>query len=341
VSDQRSLGRARSRSHGTGRSRVYSETESDGESTGWSSGESRSRGGGRSEAESQSRGENFSESYDVPVNPWRSGEGAFGQAAAFGVANARQVTSGYDRGESHSTGRSEDWSDAKSTSHSYARQQSRATSIADGTTESVSDTQGTTWGSTHGVAHTTGRHADRSRSRARSRQESTGETRGTSNALGSSWARGWSEALTPILRLKPTAVHSLQNVTHMAAETLCSLPTGVAVVRTVGTGGIEGAVVRVPERPCPSVSDQQYASDLDTIMTHSGSALPMREAQAQIEARERALIAAVVRSRPPAEPSSFRVSAPRQNRSRAEPGPRKSLPVKGGRRAAAASGRNP
>ena len=101
--------------------------------------------------------------------------------------------------------------------------------------------------------------AERPRGRS---SESTGMTDGRSLAEGKSWASGWSEALVPIMKVRPTAVHSLQNVTHMAAEMLCSLPTGVAVVRTIQNGSIEGAIIRVPYRECLPVSDEQYAADL-------------------------------------------------------------------------------
>ena len=57
------------------------------------------------------------------------------------------------------------------------------------------------------------------------------------------------------MKMRPGAVHGLENIKHMAAEMLCSLPTGVAVVRTIKNGSIEGAVVRVPYRACVPVSE--------------------------------------------------------------------------------------
>lgn len=336
VSDQQSVGRSASHSRGTTRSHVETDTDSESEGTSWTTGRSSSRGGGRSETSGWSHGSNFSQNFDVPVNSWRSAEGVYSQAAAFGVANARQVTSGYDQGESHSAGHSEDWSSAKSESQSYSRQRSRSSSVADGIAESNSRSEGTTWGSSRGVSNASGSHVDRSRSTARSRQDSTGKTSGESNARGATWARGWSEAMVPILRERPTAVHSLQNVTHMAAEMLCSLPTGVAVVRTINNGSIEGALVRVPERPCLPVSDSQYASDLRKVMMHHGSRMLMCEAQRQIEARERALIAAAAQAPPADEPATFRVTGPQgQRRARGKPDLRQANPVKGGRPAVA------
>jgi hypothetical protein len=77
----------------------------------------------------------------------------------------------------------------------------------------------------------------------------------------------------------------------MAAEMLCSLPTGVAIVRTVKDGRIEGAVVRVPYRECAPVSDAQYAADLRVLIPHSVG-LPMAQARRAIEERENKLIAA-------------------------------------------------
>ena len=76
----------------------------------------------------------------------------------------------------------------------------------------------------------------------------------------------------------------------MQAERLCTLPTGVAVVRTIKDGKIEGAIVRVPERACRPVSDAQYAADLQLVMEHGGG-LPMHEAIRQVEEREHRLLA--------------------------------------------------
>jgi hypothetical protein len=103
----------------------------------------------------------------------------------------------------------------------------------------------------------------------------------------------------------------------MAADMLCSLPTGVAVVRTIQNGAIEGAIVRVPYRECESISDAQYAADHRLIMSRSDG-IPMEAAVRTIRERERVIIErARANSLPPSEPSEakdFRVAA--RNRKR-------------------------
>ena len=135
-------------------------------------------------------------------------------------------------------------------------------------------------------------------------------------------AAGWSETFVPILKKRPSAVHSLENVKHMAAEMLCSLPTGVAVVRTIQNGSIEGAIIRVPYRGCPPVSDEQYAADLKAIMSRS-IGTSMDDAMRQIDERERAIIeSAKSHSLPRSEPtkaSEFRIPAARDGGGRSEP----------------------
>ena len=116
----------------------------------------------------------------------------------------------------------------------------------------------------------------------------------------------------PILKKRPSAVHSLENVKHMAAAMLCSLPTGVAVVRTIQNSTIEGAIVQVPYRECGPVSDDQYAADLRVIMSGSVG-VPMSDAVRSIGERERQIIErAASFSLPQAEPTTandFRVPA--------------------------------
>lgn len=69
---------------GSTSSHAESDTVSDSEGTTSARGSSRGRGGGRNEQDTTSSGENFSQSFDVPVDSWSSGEGAYGRAAALG-----------------------------------------------------------------------------------------------------------------------------------------------------------------------------------------------------------------------------------------------------------------
>jgi hypothetical protein len=307
TSRARTKGRSRgvadgeSQSRGTASSESESDSETNGESSADTQGVSSTRGGSRNEQHGTSSGGNFSQSFDVPVNSWRSGEHSYGRAAQFGEASGRNVTAGYDSGRSHMAGSAENWSDSDSASTSRATQNSRShattRSRADSETSGFShvvtatESESETQGESEGVAFASGTTKGHSRGVARSEQSSVGKTAGTSLGQGRSAAHGWSEALAPVLKKRPSAVHSLENVTHMAAEMLCSLPTGVAIVRTVKDGRIEGAVVRVPYRECAPVSDAQYAADLQVLIPHSVG-LPMAQARCAIEERENKLIAA-------------------------------------------------
>lgn len=182
------------------------------------------------------------------------------------MARSRAYQRGRTRGRAESTGEQESigYSRALSTqeSESWANGRSRGSSEA--------------WGTQKGG----------SRSVARGRQESTAQTVGESDATGKSWSQGWTESPTPILKVLPTSVHDLQKVTHMAAEMLCSLPTGVAVVRTISDGRVEHAIVRTPERAAASVSDEQYAEDLELIVPRSNAGMAMADALHAIDTRE-------------------------------------------------------
>ena len=63
------------------------------------------------------------------------------------------------------------------------------------------------------------------------------------------------------------------------------LPTGVAIVRTIQSGTIEGAIVKVPYHECQPVSDEQYAADVRVIMAQ-GIGVRMEDAMRGIRERE-------------------------------------------------------
>ena len=286
----------------------YSEQETESEGTAYQRTVGRGRGGSRSEQTGGAAGRSFSQSFTVPVSSWESGEGAYSRAAGFGVASDRNVTAGYDDSRSYSSGSSNDWNESESESEAENYQYSRGTTRSETATKSES----ITYGVTDGFSQARGISRERNRSTARSHQRSAADTVGDSVARGTSRAAGWGESLVPILKKRPSAVHSLENVKHMAAEMLCSMPTGVAVVRTIQNGTIEGAIVTVPYRECPSVSDEQYAADLRLVMGRSVG-IPMENAMQANQERERAIIErARSHSLPAPEPTDakeFRISA--------------------------------
>ncbi|QWG14283.1 DUF87 domain-containing protein [Bradyrhizobium sediminis] len=337
---------SRSETVGSNYSRSRSEGESSGEVTSDTHSHSHTRGGGRSNQTSASRGSNFAQGFEVDVDIWRSGEQQYRRAVGWpGDAKSRNVQAGYNESTSQGTAAAENWSESDATSTGRSTQQSWSTSVSEAVGESearsrgqavqrgrsrstadtvgTSETTGISFGTSeqqaegeadtesYGSSQAWGTHKDRSRSHARSVQKSIGQMKGEAQANGTTLSRGWSETLAPILEVRPTSVHSLPNVTYMAARTLCTLPTGVAVVRTIRGNRVDAAVVLMPERRSPPVTDQQYAADLSLLVPRSEVGLPMRNAERAIEQRQSELIEEAQLCRlPPPEPASaaeFRV----------------------------------
>ncbi|RXH12330.1 DUF87 domain-containing protein [Bradyrhizobium guangzhouense] len=316
---------------------------------------SRGRGGGRTEQAATSRGSSFGQSFDVAVDPWRTGETAYRRAAGFpGEASARSVQRGYDEGFSQSSGRSENWSETEGSSDAHAIQRSttsgtaeafgdgeshaeghaiqrgRSSSVANSSGESETvgaslnvaegETQSTTRGITQGFSIAEGTTTSKSWSQAHAVQESDGVTKGSSVAKGDNWSAGWGETLAPVMAMRPGAVHSKDNVLTMAANKLRSLTTGTAFINYVDHTGMNAALLQVPYREMPTLSAEEFARVVDAVCAKSPSALPVDEAQERAQRRKQVLIqAARMRRLPPPEPASaaeFRVPAKRQTRSK-------------------------
>jgi hypothetical protein len=341
VSEQKSFAESRGHSHsvaegeqharGIAHSHVESESDSESEGSTFASAWNRTRGGGSNEQYGTSSGSSFSQSFDVPVNSWHSGESAYGRAAAWGEASNRNVTAGYDEGRSQTSGRSENWAEGESESEAYSYQRSHSSSVADGVAESEThgtsrvvtegENHGVTRGVTHGESVAAGVNRSRSDSIAHARQESTGITIGEGTAEGQSWAAGWSEAMVPILEDRDTAVHGLDKVQYLAGQALCGLPTGAAVVRTIADGRIEGAMVKIAPVPDPEPHER---AEIDRIkhrlLTASPATLPYRDAMLEIaQRRERLAQLGAPFIAPPPEPSKpkeFRVRTKKVTRPR-------------------------
>lgn len=335
-----------SSSRTAGESESWGAARSESRSAGVSDSTSDSRGGSASRSgstgRSATRGESSgsSRSYDREnleiLEGKRSGTAepaggteSTGTNANNGTNSAEGWSDGtnWSRGRAHSEDRARSASSAVSHQASSSRAEMRGSNQSHASTVGGSYAHATTRGGSH--SHTVGRAETQGEADAYGTSEA--QTAGTSRSTGSahsvsassglqfavslSRTAGRTEAFEPILKDMPGAVHSLENVRHKAAEVLCSLPDGVAVVRTVRDGRIEGAVVKVPYRSCAPVSDEQYAADLDAVMRHGGVGKPMSDAMREIEDRERLLVGEAQALRlPPPEPESFRVSAPQRGR---------------------------
>lgn len=368
-SETDTTGESSSETLGAGES--WGATRGENRGTSVSDGSSDSRGGsasrngstGHSDTSGVSSGS--SRSYDrenldkISPEP-HSGTDSTGTNANSGTSSASGWSDGnnWSRGKSHSA----DTARSRSSAASYQTNASRAETS--GSSNSHASGVGGTYshaasrGGAH--SHTVGRTETRGEADAYGTSET--QTRGTSRrsgsahsvsassglqfGLGLSRTAGRTEALEPILKDMPGAVHSLENVRHKAAELLCSLPDGLAIVRTTRNGRIEGAVVKVPYRSCAPISDEQYAADLNAVMHHGGVGKPMSDAMREIEDRERFLVGEAQALRlPPPEPKSFRVPArkPITPVLNAHARPRKdgAHAVKGGRKAGAEGDRDP
>jgi hypothetical protein len=254
-----------------------SETDSESESESYSSGSGGSHSDEQSWSQDGGRGTSYTRSADPTSTEWGD------------VTNSRSTSAGRSGGSGDTTS----WSDGENHSTASAHASTASWSRAEGLARTQSSTRSKT------VTESEGRADSEATTHSRGGSTSQGNTKGRAvshsasraNSQTQSHSAGWSEAYRAVYADLPTAVHSLQNVTHLSAELLCSLPTGTCIVRTIRDGRIEGAVVRVPERACPPVSDEQYAADLRLLVEQSGRGMLMHEAVRQIEARERDLIA--------------------------------------------------
>lgn len=304
----------------------HSDTESYSEAEGLTQGHatSSSHGGGRSQQDSQSSGSNFSQSFEVPVNAWRSGEGSYGRAAAFGIATGRNVTAGYNSGQAHNSGSSESWADGESNSEARSSQSGRTSGHTDGYSDSESegnsyvvtdtDSESTTHGTTSGFSIARGQSWGESKSIAHSHQESIDQTVGRSIGIGQTSSAGWSETMVPIMGMRPNSVHSKENILYRAAQAIRSLPTGTCFINWVDHGGMQNALLRVPRLATLAISEQEFAKLRNAVFERSPSALSRAEAEHHLAERRQRLIASTHRRTLLEEPTDFRVARPNSAR---------------------------
>jgi hypothetical protein len=178
-----------------------------------------------------------------------------------------------------------------SNSHARSHTSSHNVSESDGTAHTETSTESESYGI--GVT----------KSSAHSTMDAL--TKGTAHAIAKGTAEGFSEALEPILRGLPSAVHSKDNMLYRAGLMLRSLPAGMAYVSFVGRNGPVSSLVTVPPiftRPLPS---EEFAKLRDTLIAQSPAALPTEQAQENIVRRAEA-----IRQRKLSEPQKPRKTKP-------------------------------
>ena len=123
---------------------------------------------------------------------------------------------------------------------------------------------------------------------------SRGETAGTTNT------RGFSEALRPIFKDLPSAVHGLDNMLYAAARALRDLDLGKACVSMGKYAGI--VTVPLVAAATPKVGLSEFKAQLFAAST---SSLPIRQAMDNIEKRVSNVRQEAAESADPDEPEDF------------------------------------
>jgi hypothetical protein len=326
-SQARARGTSDTVSQSTTRSRSTTEAQSESETVttgtsqtiGESGSQTSSRGGSASTSDSIATGTTDSYGYEQPP---MMGPIGWPDSYTASATTTRTASSGTAAScaQASETGRSTAFTVSESTSQSRGR--SRAETRGEAQTQSTAHTESES--TTEGVAHSTGQTIGTAESVGHtwaSTQEhghsiGTGITSGSSTARSDTWSAGYTEGLLPIMEDRPGAVHSLQNVTHQAAELLCSLPTGTAVVRVVIGGSIQHALVQVPPIDDPAEAVEGVAQA--QLLARAPNALPRMEVDRIISERREWLRAQGARVVVPArEPRTFR--QPLKNKTSTKP----------------------
>ena len=142
----------------------------------------------------------------------------------------------------------------------------------------------------------------------RSVSGTSGETITEGHSTTYSETQGGSEALEPVYRDLPSAVHSYENAAYLAAQRLRSLAAGEAYVSFVDQRGLHSARVLVPLVQQIAVSDRAFSGLRTLILKRSPSALETAAAAEELEQREQKLIAEAKKVGEVIEPKTFRVA---------------------------------
>ncbi len=280
VAETRSEGSARgvtnsvTDSVSTNRSKTVGESESETETEGWSQTESTSET--QSETDSGSEGHQYG--YDSALAIGLPDSYSYSTGSASGLGSA--TTSGSSSTVSGST--------------STTRGRFTAETVGEGETHSVGRSESVV--QSEGIARSNGR--------------AVGETTTSGSSSGLAYSQGYSEALIPIMALRPGGVHSKENMLYQAAQILRSLPTGQCIINYVGPNGLETAMVKIPYRASIPLSDEAFAKLRTAVFEVSPSALPIEEAEAHLRVRRQHLLATTATI--DVEPETFRVPVSNQ-----------------------------
>lgn len=165
----------------------------------------------------------------------------------------------------------ESWSNSRTTSENYGYGSSSGDS--DGSSETY-DRQGNVISSSGSTGASSGT------------SETWGSSSSESISHGGSRTSGRSQTLKPVRVTMPTAVHSLEEVTHLAIVKLRELPNRAAIVRRRGKPPVR---IRTPEIKPALASDDGVNRFLDRTRNASPYLSVVADADAEIALRERTI----------------------------------------------------
>jgi hypothetical protein len=296
-----SVATTRSRSTTIGSSDTVSDTESEGGGTGAGGSHADSDGWNQN----NDRGVSFSNTTEPFTQRWpdRTDSTGTSNGRNGGASDSQNWSENESWSNSHGEAHTDSYSETEGIAVTEGRAESRVVTDTDsesetnGTTIGTSKSRGTNWATSNQAGSSTG----------------IGTTTGKSTGRSTTRTNGVAESLAPIMRDLPTAVHSLQTITHMAAEAINELPIGTAIVKTRISGRVESAIVRIPLLVDPKEKYPGYAKAY--LLERSPLALPIMEADRLIADRHewiKAHGAKLIAPKPAADtPKSFRVSGER------------------------------
>ncbi len=116
--------------------------------------------------------------------------------------------------------------------------------------------------------------------------KSSSHSHTSSRSETSSSSQGASEALIPILKNFVGAVHSLENIRHIAVARLRSIPPRNAIVKSFDTPTFDIATYEIVE---PAISDQEYKRKKQAILAASPYTIKADEAKELMQQVQRQL----------------------------------------------------
>jgi hypothetical protein len=256
-----------------------------------------SRGGSHSDdrnwSQASGQGTSYTRSMDPASSDWGDQTSSQNSSSDRGGRSSDTTSwsgaDGYSTGQSHSS--TSNWSRAEGVAHSESSTRSKTVTESEGRADTKATTKSRGGNTSH--ATTKGRAV----------------TSNTSHAIseGSSQSAGWGEAYRAIYADLPSAVHSKENVVHMAAEVINNLPTGIAIVKALIGNRIESAVVRLPPIDDPAGTPEHQQQVRTKLLAQSPAALPAWEANKIIAERREWLKAQGAKLiAPPPEPKTYR-----------------------------------